>query len=98
MDVELVVDTGFDGDLALPSHILAFLDARPAAYTIRAMGDGSLRECRVYELEMDWNGAPRTVEALALEHNALLGTVLLEGWRATMDLVEGGEVLLEPPD
>lgn len=96
--VEFIVDTGFDGDLAIPSRILHFLDAQPAAWTIRALGDGTLRECRVFHLEMEWNGAPRTVEVLALEHNVLLGTILLEGWRCTVDLTEGGEVLLEPPD
>jgi predicted aspartyl protease len=30
--VEFILDTGFDGDLALPSNILRQLDARPLFY------------------------------------------------------------------
>jgi clan AA aspartic protease len=96
--VEFIVDTGFEGDLALPSNILRQLEAQPLFLSLRALGDGTLRECPVYQLAWEWNDEPRTVEVLALEHNPLLGTMLLEGCHLDVDMTEGGEVLIELPD
>ena len=96
--VEFIVDTGFDGDLALPSNILRQLDAQPLFLSLRALGDGTLRECPVYQLAWEWNDEPRTVEVLTLEHNPLLGTMLLEGCHLDVDMTEGGEVVIELPD
>jgi len=96
--VEFILDTGFDGDLALPSNILRQLDARPLFMSLRALGDGTLLECPVYQLKLDWDEESRTVEVIALEHNPLLGTMLLEGCHLDMDMSEGGEVVIERLD
>jgi clan AA aspartic protease len=98
ISVEFILDTGFDGDLTLPSSVLRQLDARPLFTSLRALGDGTLVECPVYQIEMEWNDVPRTVDILALEHNPLLGTMLLEGCRLDIDLTENGEVIIELPD
>ena len=98
ISVEFILDTGFDGDLTLPSSDLRQLDARPLFTSLRALGDGTLVECPVYQIEMEWNDLPRTVDILALEHNPLLGTMLLEGCRLDIDLTENGEVIIELPD
>src|SRR5579871_1911150 len=79
VSVEFILDTGFEGDLALPANLLRQLDVQPLFLSLRALGDGSLVECSVYQIEMKWNDEPRVVEILALEHNPLLGTLLLEG-------------------
>lgn len=93
--VEFILDTGFEGDLTLPRSVLLRLEVRPLFLSLRSMADGTLRECPVYQLAMEWNEELRDVEILCLEHNPLLGTLLLEGWHVAIDLVEGGEVLLE---
>jgi hypothetical protein len=51
--VRFIVDTVFEGDLALPSDILRQLDAQPLYLSLRAMGDGTLRECPVYQLVLE---------------------------------------------
>jgi clan AA aspartic protease len=96
--VEFIVDTGFEGDLALPSSILRQLNTQPLFLSLRAMGDGTLRECPVHQLAWEWNDEPRTVEVIVLEHNLLLGTTQLEGCHLAVDMVEGGEVVIELPD
>jgi clan AA aspartic protease len=96
--VEFILDTGFEGDLSLPSNILRQLDTHLLFLSLRAMGDGSLRECPGYHLAWQWNDEPRTVEILALEHNPLLGTMLLESCHLDVDMAEGGEVVIELPD
>ena len=95
--VEFILDTGFDGDLALPSNVLRQLDARPLFLSVRALGDGTLLECPVYQLDLDWNEEARTVEIISLEHNPLIGTMLLEGYHLDVDMTEGGEVVIEMP-
>ena len=62
------------------------------------MGDGSLVECSAFQFDMIWNDAPRTVEALLLEHNPLIGTMILDGSLLTVELREGGEVIIELPE
>ena len=79
VSVQFILDSGFDGDLALPSKIIRQLDARPMFRSVRALGDGTLLECPVYQLDLDWDDEPRTVEVIVLEHNPLLGTILLDG-------------------
>jgi clan AA aspartic protease len=97
LTVEFILDTGFDGDLALPSRILGQLNTRPLFRTLRRLGDGSLLECPVYELELEWHDESRTVEVLVLENNPLIGTLLLEGCHIDIDMTEGGEVVIETP-
>ena len=96
--IEFILDTGFDGDLTLPANLLRQLDAQPLFLSLRALGDGSLVECPVYQIEMKWNEEVRSVDILALEHNPLLGTMLLDGCHIEIDLTENGEVVIELPD
>jgi clan AA aspartic protease len=97
LSIEFIVDTGFDGDLILPTHVLRQLAAQPLYDTLRALADGTLRECPVYELEIEWGDETRTVEVLALERNPLLGTTLMAGCQLNIDLTEGGDVIIELP-
>jgi clan AA aspartic protease len=97
LSVEFIVDTGFDGDLILPTHFLRQLEAQPLYNTVRSLADGTLRECPVYEIEIEWGEEIRIVEVLGLERNPLLGTTLMEGCQLNIDLTEGGEVNIELP-
>jgi len=94
---EFILDTGFDGDLALPSALLQRLIIQPLFLSLRALGDGSLVECPVYQIVLRWGEAQRTAEVLALEHNPLLGTMLLEGCHLDIDMSENGEAAIELP-
>src|SRR5262245_61379031 len=98
VEVEVIVDTGFDGDLTLPIFLLRRAAASRAFTTLRSMADGSLSECDVYLLSIEWNGEIRRAEVLNFEHNPLLGTNLLEGCSLRVHLEPGGEVVIEFPD
>lgn len=100
-EVEFIVDTGFEGDLALPADQARQLDAVPGGPSIRALADGSLVRCAVYEVStdeipMDWEPDPRLVEILVLEGNPLLGMQLLNDRHLHVEVTEGGEVAIEP--
>lgn len=96
--VEFIVDTGFEGDLTLPLNVLQRLEAEPLFLSLRSLADGTLRECPVYRFVMDWGDEARTVEVIGLEHNPLLGVLLLEGCHLDLDFSEGAEVIIEFPE
>jgi hypothetical protein len=62
------------------------------------MADGTASHYPLNEVDFEWNGEPRTIRIVCLELNPLLGTELLSGWQIHIDLTEGGEVLLAPPN
>ena len=95
VDVEFIVDTGFEGYLTLPVRVLQRLDATSSGTQTSMMADGSFRSAPLYEMTIDWLDATASVEALVLEGNPLLGTALLENCRLTIDAIEGGEVTIE---
>jgi clan AA aspartic protease len=95
--VEFIVDTGFEGDMTLPSDILRQLNAQPLFLSVRTLADGTVRECPVYRITIEWNDEPREVEVLALENNPLLGTYLLDGCHLDIEMEEGGEIVIELP-
>lgn len=94
--VEAIVDTGFEGDLALPQPVIFALDAALSGIDSFALADGSRLNCRVYEFLLDWNDEQRPVEVLMLDGAPLIGTHLMEGFSLQVEMSEGGEVQLDP--
>jgi len=97
VEVEFIIDTGFDGALTLPSQIVRQLDAQPFSPQTHLLADGSERSSLVYRLTLAWNGEPREVEALVLENRPLIGTLFLDGCHLDIEMFEGGEVVIELP-
>ena len=95
VSVDVVLDTGFNGHLALPRRVLQRLDARVWDATTHQVAGGEIIATQTFMLEMVWLGRARTVEVIALEGNALLGTGLLLGTQITIDAIADGEVIIE---
>ena len=95
LEIEFVLDTGFEGNLTLPAAIVRELDAPNRGSQFRLLADGSSVECAINYLDIDWNGESRRVEILVLETNPLLGTLLLDGCHLDIEMTEGGEVIVE---
>ncbi len=100
LDVEFIVDTGFDGDLTLPADIVRRLSARPDGQRSRQLADGSSSRCDVYrlflDLDEDEDQAPGELEVLVINGNPLLGTQFLYDHLFLVEVTEGGEVSAEP--
>jgi len=95
-DVEVIVDTGFEGDLTLPSSVAQSLGGSPDGIVERELADGTLFRCPFYNLEVILDGETRTVQALVLGRQPLLGTTFLQDHLLTIEVAEGGEVFAEP--
>ena len=93
--VETVVDTGFNGSLALPGEIIEDLGLshQGERRTRLATGSGSVP---IYGAVAAWFGTLRAVVVHRVEGNPLLGTSLLTNCLLTVDFREGGEVNVLP--
>jgi predicted aspartyl protease len=77
--VEFVVDTGFDGELAMPETLVHRLDARILESRSVELAGGFMERCFAYELVLEWDGEERFVELLTLKRQAPYRQRSLEG-------------------
>lgn len=90
------VDTGFGGHLTLPSHLIARLGLSYKGARYAQMGDGSVVSMRLYRAWVVWDGLKRQILVHETNIPPLIGTALLKGTNLTVDMVDGGRVLIEP--
>jgi clan AA aspartic protease len=94
--VNVVIDTGFTGFLALPIDVLSAVGAPWLYYQEGILADGSTQVFDVHEVTIMWDGEPRNIEVEAIDADPLAGMALLERHQVTMVVVPGGEVTIEP--
>jgi clan AA aspartic protease len=93
--IEVVIDTGFNGFLTLPSHVVRALNL-PFVGNRRAMlGDGRSVVLDLYLATVMWNEEEREVLVLQAEGGPLLGMSLLYGYRVILHVVENGDVIID---
>lgn len=88
------MDTGFTGSLLLPWELIAELGL-PFFSTIRGvLGDGSESLFKFYEGTILWDGQLRRISIGATGADPLLGMGLLYGSELTIEVIEGGRVVI----
>lgn len=94
-EVETVVDTGFDGELALPSELVQRLGHPYLGSTAATLANGSVVRLDYHEGRLLWHGRERAVAVLASGGDPLVGVGLLRGSPLQIDVVPGGSVVVE---
>lgn len=94
--VEFIVDTAFQGDLTLPSALIGRMAAEFTTERTISLADGSIHRRPYYQIALDWGEESRPVEVTVLENSPLLGAMLLEGQFVQIEMMDGGEVSIEP--
>ena len=94
--VEVALDTGFNGQLALPAITIRGLELSEESSRLAITATGDRVRLTTYYSTMMWYGEPRTIEVLEAGGEPLLGMELLLGNRVTLDVVEGGPVTIYP--
>ncbi|MCX7421217.1 MAG: clan AA aspartic protease [Planctomycetia bacterium] len=92
LEFDGVVDTGFSGDLTLPSALIEALGLRWLGIEVGEMADGREELFDVYSGRIMWDGEPRRVEVEAAETSPLIGMNLLLGYCLKINVVPGGTV------
>ncbi len=94
-DIEAVIDTGFTGHLTLPTGMVSSLSLPELGSEEMVLADGRTEIASVHRGTVEWHGHGRTVPALAVGDDPLLGMALLAGSRLQLDAVPGGAVMIE---
>ena len=90
--VEGVIDTGFSGDLTLPTAVIASLGLTWLGREQGILADGSTDLFVVYSATVVWDGQPRPIEVQAADAQPLVGMNLLHRHSLRINIVKGGPV------
>ena len=93
--VEVVLDTGYNGRLVLPPSLVA--DLRLPSVSVRRafLANGDEVTFSVHEVTAAWDGRPRRVNAGATGTTPLVGMRMLEGYTLSVEVKEGGRVVIQ---
>ena len=94
-EIDAVVDTGFNGFLALPPMLATDLGLPLIGDGEAVLADGREAVFDVHSVTVLWDGQPRAVEAGALGGDPLVGMALMEGRDLTIQVESGGRVAIQ---
>ena len=92
VEIDAVVDTGFDGSLSLPMQTIQALSLNRLSSGRGVLADGTVLLFGIYGVTVMWEDGPRLVEANAIENVPLVGMSLLQGSEFRMQVIDGGAV------
>lgn len=95
LDVDAVVDTGFNGDLTLPPEQIKALGLPEATVTEVTLADGRVHDVPLYEADAVLSGATRKVFVAEAPTTPLVGTNLLWGFSIYIEFQANGAVEIE---
>ena len=95
LSVEALLDTGFNGGLALPASVIPQLELVPRGNRYGYLAIGGEFQLPTWRGTVVWNERPRSVEIVETDSEPLLGMDLLRGSRVTIEVREGGAVTVD---
>ena len=95
LEVNAVVDTGFNGYLILPPMLVADLALPVVGDGEAVLADGSEAAFDVHGVTMLWDGQPRYVETGAVGVDPLVGMAMLETHLLSIEVRDGGRVVIQ---
>jgi clan AA aspartic protease, AF_0612 family len=94
-EIDAVVDTGFNGWLSLPPTLISMLGLPFRRRGRAKLADGGEIIFDVYEGMVIWGGNPRRITVDEADVEPLVGMGLLYGYELTIQVVEGGSVIIK---
>lgn len=92
LDIDTLIDTGFDDSLILPATIIGALGLTMSSTGQALLADGSTKHFDVYSADLDWDGVWRSIQVSAVGVESLLGMALLAEHELLINVVPGGKV------
>jgi clan AA aspartic protease len=94
LEIEAVIDTGFNGFLTLSPTLVGQLGLLHIGQSRALLANGQEGLLDLYEVTLQWDGQWRTVETDAADTDALVGMSLLYRYSVYVEAVEGGQVVI----
>ena len=94
--IQCTLDTGFNGELALPLRVIERLGLVPDDALVVILANGDRIMMTRYSAKLDWQDQPIEAEVLQTEQESAIGMALLENSNLTIQVWDGGNVLIEP--
>ena len=92
---EFILDTGFDGFLALPPELIQRLGLEPAESVFVTFANGRRELWNAWECRILWHDLPRDIVIFESRGETLLGMALLEGSQVNIQVRIDGAVIIE---
>jgi len=96
--IEALLDSGFNGTLALPEAVISAMGWEYRRAKKIMIADGSAVDVAEYRGRILWEGIERPVAVIATGLQPIVGMALPYGYRITIDMVDGGEVRVTAMD
>ena len=93
-EVDAVIDTGYNGYLTLPPSLVAALELPYLLSSGARLADDTEVGFSVHGVTVLWDGRSRRIEADAVGSAPLVGMALLEGHDLSVQVREGGRVVI----
>ncbi len=97
-EVEMVVDTGFNGFLTLPSNVVAELGLPYRGRGRAILANGSQDFFNVWGATVVWDGRTRYVPADEADATPLVGMALMDDYSLYVEVRDGGRVAIQPTE
>lgn len=94
-EIEVIIDTGFNGFLTLPASLIARLGLASGPQVPTKLADGGHVQMQVYQATVVWDQEDRDVTVLEAGSSPLAGMALLAGYDIRIQVVDGGSVTIE---
>lgn len=95
LDVEAVIDSGFNGFLTVAPEVIESLTLPRIGKSRVLSASGKEEILDLYEVDILWDGTWRTVEAEAADTVTLVGMSLLQGYNLSIEAVVSGRIKIE---
>ena len=95
--LNFIIDTGFDGDLQLPTAHISRLGLTSTGTVNTQLADGQVVRAKTYPATIIWLGTSTAVNVVESEKNIpLIGAKLLWGSSMSIEWEFGGHVTITP--
>jgi len=89
-EIELLIDTGFNGSVLLPIETIHDMNLSPVAVGEYALADGTITETNIFEGTIDWFGKKKRISIISSPSDfCLLGMELLYELRTVIEPAKG---------
>ena len=95
LEVDAVVDTGFNRFLTLPPTLVTELGLPFAHLGSAILANAEEAKFEMYHVTVLWDGQPRRIKAAITGSTPLAGMRLLDGHDLSIEVERGGRVLIE---